>query len=271
MTEKQRAQKLIRRRIELEAKLSKKAKEELLLMFDQLSWIGYKSTLPPELFRFSDLKNSDDVDKIVTDIVMWLYFNEITYADNTMSSVFDAYGVKSNLRASDFLNAKSFDRTNKQRLRMYADRYKYEIESWIASGLLLGLSRNELRNRFINDSKNPYGNGTFREATKKKSSATRLKTKGKSWGVGQYTSAESLIDRLIRSSVADAFRRAQAESFKNMELIGFNVYRGSSYPCSLCDSNRRFHPLRFAELPPYHANCVCYAVPVYKEKDKDTQ
>ena len=39
------------------------------------------------------------------------------------------------------------------------------------------------------------------------------------------------------------------------------VKRGSSYPCALCDSMRGIHS-GWDELPPYHKNCCCIAIPV---------
>jgi hypothetical protein len=47
---------------------------------------------------------------------------------------------------------------------------------------------------------------------------------------------------------------------------GFYVYRGSSYPCDTCQQECGvFHPMEDAAFshPPFHGNCVCYAVYVY--------
>lgn len=60
---------------------------------------------------------------------------------------------------------------------------------------------------------------------------------------------------------------------KNLELdfsedkrmVGYYVMRGSSYPCTLCDSEVGFHPMKdIGHLPQYHAHCACIAIPIFK-------
>lgn len=260
---------LIRKRIQRENSLTRAMRAELLRTFGILADIGYSSSMPPEMFRFSNLKSEKEVKKAVTDLVMWLYFNELEYADKVIKDVVTAYGVAMPLKAGDFLNSPYNGTTNRQRLRIYANRLKYEMESWIAAGLALKLSKDALKEAFSMNSNNPYGNKVFQKAAVKGAfSATRLRTKGKSWGVGNCTSAENLLKRLIRHTVADAQRRAVWLAFSKTGVIGFNVRRGSSYPCSLCDSMVGFHPMRYANMPPYHPNCCCYAVPVYGGEER---
>ena len=50
-------------------------------------------------------------------------------------------------------------------------------------------------------------------------------------------------------------------------IEGFFVMRGSSYPCTLCDSMVGFHPATDSDLlPQYHAHCACIAVPMRKDE-----
>ena len=52
--------------------------------------------------------------------------------------------------------------------------------------------------------------------------------------------------------------------------IGFYVFRGSSYPCQVCQEECGvFHPMEESVFshPPFHANCVCYVVYVYGEAE----
>ena len=134
----------------------------------------------------------------------------------------------------------------------------------IASGLLLDMPMADVESQFAAFMDKPYNNPIFNNASKIKGArATRLLTNGKSYGVGKYVSSISSLIRLARAIAADTFRRAQFYSFRNMGIIGFYVYRGSSYPCSLCDSMVGYHDFVYADLPPYHNNCVCYVVPVF--------
>lgn len=270
-TPEQTAARLLRLRIERETQLSRAAKSQMLAAFDILSRIGYASSLPPKMFQFSKLQNETEVQKAVTDLVMWLYFNVVDLADKVIADTAAAYAVPLSLRASGFINQPLGGRTLRQRLRIYARRLLFEIEAWTAAGLLLGLSRQRLRDEFIQNSAHPYSNSLFRRASSIPSvAATRLRRHGKSFGVGQYSSAESSIIRLIRSTVASAHRQAAFQAFRKLGIAGFQVRRGSSYPCSLCDSMVGYHPLRFAELPPYHPNCCCIAIPIYTGRPHKT-
>ena len=45
--------------------------------------------------------------------------------------------------------------------------------------------------------------------------------------------------------------------------LAYKVRRGSSYPCSTCDYECSYTHTTLDSLPPYHANCKCYVVPIY--------
>ena len=81
------------------------------------------------------------------------------------------------------------------------------------------------------------------------------------YGVGKYATSYNNLNRLVTDTIA----RSRQKLFINREnkngANAWYVQRGSSYPCSLCDSNVGIHYNSF-DLPPYHPNCVCMAIPL---------
>jgi len=72
-----------------------------------------------------------------------------------------------------------------------------------------------------------------------------------------------LIERLTRFAIADAWMHADIDYMKTNGAIGYMQFRGSSYPCEPCDDLVGFHNIDEYTLP-VHANCKCYAVPIYE-------
>ena len=258
------AKQLIASRLDYELGLRDDIKEEVIKAFHKLCAIGYSGAVTPLDFQFNKLGNKDEVNAIIDDLVAWLYEEEISTCNNVIEEVSDTYDTPIPFLAEDYINQESYDKTLKERMRLYSNRFKYEAEAWIASGLLLDIPMADVESQFNAFMDKPYNNPIFNIASKiRGAKATRLLSKGKSYGVGKYVSSVSSLMRLARAIVADTFRRAQFYSFRSMGIIGFYVYRGSSYPCSLCDSMVGYHDFIYAELPPYHNNCVCYVVPVF--------
>ena len=257
------ARQLISLRLDNEIELKESIKKKLRMVFHELCALGYTGAITPLDFQFNKLNSKEEINRIIDDFVAWLYEQELVVCNETIKEVSDTYDTPIPFLAEDYINDESYEKTLKERIRIYSNRFKYEAEAWIASGLLLGMTTAGLESEFETFMYKPYNNPTFVRASLKKGvKATRLASGGKSYGVGKYVSSISSLVRLARATVADTFRRAQFYSFKEMGITGFYVYRGSSYPCSLCDSMVGFHDFKYAELPPYHNNCVCYAVPL---------
>jgi len=257
------ARELIQLRYENETAFSSKIKDRLSVVFKRLCSIGYSGSYTPFDFQFNKLNSRYEVDMAIMEFSEWLFEQETEISQSMIDSIADTYDVEIPFEAKDIINEKSFGHTTKERNRIYVNRFKYEAEAWIASAIALGMLSSELANHFSMYMTKPYSNPVFSRASALGGfKSTRLRSHGISFGVGRYVSAVSSLTRLARATVANAFRSAQWSAFNSIGAVGFEVFRGSSYPCSLCDSMVGRHPLDFAELPPYHNNCVCYAVPV---------
>lgn len=77
--------------------------------------------------------------------------------------------------------------------------------------------------------------------------------------VGVITGVKSLR-RLLETEVTRGWQHKWGQDHKDAMFV--HVYRGSSYPCDLCDSMVAlgWQLVGNAQLPPYHPNCCCYAV-----------
>lgn len=86
------------------------------------------------------------------------------------------------------------------------------------------------------------------------------------YGRGISTSGAEQLLKNIDNTVALAWGYEDYDYALRNGALGFYVFRGSSYPCQTCQEQCGvFHPMSEAvwSHPPFHANCVCYAVYVF--------
>ena len=259
----QQAKALLQRRIEVQTNLNDKIRRKIITVLNQIAELGFDTNIKPQLFRISHINDTEKLQRILTDLRLWLYMNYThsvaTQAEETQS----IYGTVP-FNADDYMTTPQNGLTTRQRINKYTERLKYEAEAWLAASLLLGIGKDKLRTLFSQYAANPYTNPAFLEAVNLKSAAVRLKNKGAHFGKGQTVALTSLT-RLGGWLVADSMRQCQSEAWNTPDIAGFIVNRGSSYPCQVCDDMRGFHRLAI-DLPPYHANCCCWAYPVMKEE-----
>lgn len=87
-----------------------------------------------------------------------------------------------------------------------------------------------------------------------------------SYGHGIPSSGAVQLMKNVDSTVALAWGYEDYDMAMRNGAIGFYVFRGSSYPCLTCQEQVGvFHPMEESvwSHPPFHNNCVCYAVYVY--------
>ena len=94
--------------------------------------------------------------------------------------------------------------------------------------------------------------------------ATYIQSKGvQKGGVGLSNNGSTNVTRMARITLQMAWMRSYRMDFEESGAVGFYVLRGSSYPCSLCDSKVGFHIIDETDyFPPFHPNCCCYVIPI---------
>jgi hypothetical protein len=94
--------------------------------------------------------------------------------------------------------------------------------------------------------------------------ATYIQSKGvQKGGVGLSNNGSTNVTKMARITLQMAWMRSYRMDFEESGAVGFYVLRGSSYPCSLCDSKVGFHVIDETDyFPPFHPNCCCYVIPI---------
>ncbi|RHV92596.1 hypothetical protein DXA95_12385 [Odoribacter sp. OF09-27XD] len=156
--------------------------------------------------------------------------------------------------------------TFRERLNMYSNQIKMEIEAAIAGGLFKDMSGDQIVNQIMMYLNNPYLNPSIQEAIRKGSfAATRIKSQGITYGTGRYISGFADLKRMGIMAISQGYNYANHRIWgNNKNIIGYYVFRNSSYPCAICDDGIGFHKITENVLP-WHPNCVCGAFPVYKD------
>lgn len=207
--------------------------------------IARKYNVPPERFRFSaDTRLQREVDAVIARL------KEEILSDIQTCSL--ASGKSGREEVIAFLEEKQYGKTLRQRIDTYARRWKYEIEAFIAAALIKGIAATSIENAYRQHYKNPYAfiNG-------EKGAAVRLQ--GASYGAGRSNLSYNMLSSLSRNSVATAWMHADRVEAERGGATGFYSYRGSSYPCTYCDSKVGYHPI--SEFPgTWHPRCKCYFI-----------
>lgn len=234
------AKKYLRKRLSCELSMIAFLDARLLKAAKEIVSLAYKRNIPPTMFSFEyDIVLSHEVDAIIEKLTEEIREENYTLALSTNKT---DKGLILEYITRD-INGSSYS----DRLKLYTDRFKMELEDFLVGGLMLGYSAYKTMDLIRKSYKDPYNNSVTSEYKRK--------------GFTSY----ARMSLLVRHTIADAWMYADMEQAIRNGAIGFISYRGSSYPCSLCDDNAgRFHT--FAEpYPPYHPHCVCYAVPIYNK------
>lgn len=249
----QEAKQFLQTRIEAEISAKNNIEKYMIEAAREIISVSQKYDIPPRLFRFS---SNDSLKKEVDDVIRKLKEN-IIYATETLS-VYNRKDDKTSILEllNDCRNGKTF----KERVNEYTNRYKFELEAAIAAGIFLGRKDNEILSIIHRSLSAPYNNPDIKFSFRKGLSATRIETKGISYGVGKSNSAYNLITTLSRNEIALLWMWWYGKQALKNGATGFYSFRGSSYPCSLCDDNANiFHPIS-EYYGQYHLNCRCYFV-----------
>ena len=252
------AKAFILRRVEAEVSMQNHLDEALLWAARELIRISYKYKIKASLFRFSahpELKK--EVDAVMAKLREMLY----DYTE-TLSIAVD---IEEKNGIIALINEEDHGRTLKERIDIYTNRYKYELEAFVGAALLFGMGAKKLLSTVKSNLNAPYNNELFRRAVVNKSelAAKRIKSGGVSYGSGHSNCARTLLNTLTRNTVSSAWMNMYGSWAYNKGAVGFYSFRGSSYPCKYCQDLVGYHPIEDYQGQ-WHLNCRCYFVFVYK-------
>ena len=264
MTNYEKSKAVMRGRLEIEGDFMRQLRQECLRVIMAIAELGYSEAMDGMSFRLSDCDNIDEINELLKELRLWIYMNVESCSQRAVDIVEGHWTPEVALVAADVINRDINGKTLKERIGMYGGRLRTETEMWIAGGLLLGWSLDRLSREVREFIAAPYNSQLFFEAASKGAASRRLKYGKPRFGRGSMMSAYGSLERLGLWTIADTVRMAEWMIWGSDErCTGYHVYRGSSYPCSLCDMMTGFHQKGYEELPPYHSRCCCFAVPVF--------
>lgn len=143
-------------------------------------------------------------------------------------------------------------------------QYRTEIEMALDIAISEGTPANELASTLKKYLRNP--DSLFRRY-RDKNGVLQLSKKAKEYhsGQGVYRSAYKNAERLARTEINIAYRKADIERWQSMDMIaGYEVKRSRHpYGCEICDMMKGVYPKSFVWVG-NHPNCRCYMTPIFK-------
>ncbi len=215
--------------------------------------ISHEYNIPPEKFRFSANPRLKREINAVLALLRELLYSYIESVDTFEDEGGDSPYIAPALAEED--HGKTF----RQRLSEYVDRWGYETEAIIAAAGLEGIKDKAAIIDGIREYLDrPYDN-PWMKSHRGEGDAVRLFAIPH-YGKGKRISAASALALLVTTVTAKGWMQNWAR--RNAGKRGCYVFRGSSYPCDICQSQTGFpHDIKdTAGLPPYHSRCCCYVV-----------
>ena len=219
--------------------------------------IAYAASIPPNMFTFSYNRTiKEKVDETIEEMRRMI----ITYTE--ILAVGKHYGKKDKIL--EYINRDIAGDNMDGRLDSHMDTFRKEMEGITAAGLLIGASKTNIKQSIKANLRTPYQNPIFKEAARlNEGRSETLVRKGLHLGVGISNSAFNSINYLGRFAVGEGWEYFDYLDMAAGGAIGYNIYRGSSVPCSDCQDITGFHSLSEGMILPEHVCCKCIAVPVY--------
>lgn len=159
-----------------------------------------------------------------------------------------------------FLGDKIFGKTTSQRNTTYLANFAEDIVRMIKAGTLMGYSDSQLLSAIRTGYKDPYKASVVTKAQKKEFGISTP-----SYGKGIFRNAYQNIVRNAKQVISIAWGRAEQEYGEESGAVGYQVFRGSSFPCSTCDDLCGYvHPIGTMVIPA-HVSCVCRVEFIYNK------
>lgn len=163
-----------------------------------------------------------------------------------------------------FLGLHIAGQTIEDRIRVYINQFRSEIEAYIAIGISKNMNPAQILNYYLSWLKNPLSSPLILEAIRKQGYAANLITSRGISYKNKYKSAFNSLLRLQQDSTIRAYNHAISSIWQNNpNIAGWYTVRGSTYPCDICDDNAGVYHTSDDFFYGYHPRCCCIMLPVY--------
>ena len=163
----------------------------------------------------------------------------------------------------EYIGGNIFGETFTVRNKRYLSNFAEDIVKMIKAGAILGYSDDKILSAVRTGYKDLYATSIITKAQSKD-----INIANPSYGRGFYRSSYQNVMRNVRHTIALAWGRAEQEYGEKNGAIGFRVFRGSSYPCAICDDECAYVHKVGEMVVPVHANCRCYIVFIYENEQE---
>lgn len=213
--------------------------------------LSYKYNIPPENFSFShNARLQNEIDEIVSELT------EEIIEDTELLATYKADEHEDEVLA--FIHRETHGNTLEGRVRDYVDKYKNELEIGLIAAMFMRKSKDETLSAILENMESPFKNPIILDAMQ-----NGAIIEIPNYGRGHSNSMFTALKKLTGHAIAEAWMHLLWLVAIEGGAIGFVTFRGSTYPCNICDEYAGVvHPLE-DPMPPLHLNCVCGAVFVY--------
>lgn len=152
-----------------------------------------------------------------------------------------------------------FGGTFRSRNSIYLTHYVSDFEKLMLAGSKLRIDVDEMTEYVKKDYKNPLSG----ELSKRLWAERNMRMERDALDERVSREAFTALERNVRGEISLSWCFEDFDFAKRNGAKGYRVYRGSSYPCSDCQTNVGFIHDMSENVLPVHANCHCYRVFIY--------
>lgn len=159
--------------------------------------------------------------------------------------------------SSDWISSDRYSKSYAQRLGTYTNRLKFELEAFIAVGVVKGYNQLEISNWFMSNIESPHTNNDILDAVgyaSVRASSILLV------GVGGITSAYKSIVRLNEDMLIQGYHISNNMTWSALGLFKYVRTMGDSLVCSRCEANVGLIFPAQESVVQVHNHCRCYEV-----------
>jgi hypothetical protein len=162
-----------------------------------------------------------------------------------------------------WIDSVQYEKSYNQRLSTYSSRLRYELEAFVAVGMVSGRTPAQIAEWFMFNISSPHTNvdilNAFDYAAIRTSKILKV-------GKGGITSAYKSIVRLNEDMMVSSYHISNRTSWGAIGMRKYVMTMRDNLVCSRCEANVGFTFPANEYVVPTHNRCRCYEVPIMPEE-----
>jgi len=184
----------------------------------------------------------------------------VNYSTNLSGRLNGSLGMKSKTwDSAKWVDSERYNKTYSQRLSTYTSRLKYELEAFVAVGMVKGLTQNQITDWFMLNISSPHTVSEILDAH----GYLAVRTSGiLAVGIGGITSAYKSINRLNRDMIMAGYFISNNNTWGKYGLRKWILVQNDSKTCAACQANIGLTFPADEFVSPLHPSCRCVEIPI---------